>query len=280
LRGSDHKAAAQELEALIADDPTNAQAYYSLAVLAMEQKELEKAAEHLSKAILLNPEAAPPYADLARVQLSLKRTSDALATLEKARRKFPETFLLEYLSGAAFAQQKAYPEAIRHYTKAEVIAKATQEKWLDEHFYFDIGAAYERKGDFELAEKSFEKCLELAPEFAEALNYLGYMWAEKGLHLVRARDLIEKALKLEPKNPAYLDSLAWVLFKLDEPKNALDYILKAVELSEQPDATLYDHLGDIYAGVHEVDKAREAWQKSLTVEPSDVVRKKVQALSP
>jgi tetratricopeptide (TPR) repeat protein len=278
LRGSDRKGATQELEALIADDPTNAQAYFSLALLALEEKQPEKAIEHLNKAILLNPEAAPAYAELARIQIFLKKTSDALATLDKARAKFPETFLLEYLTGIAFSQQKAYREALQHYTRAEVIAQATHSQWLDEHFYFDLASASERQGDYAQAEKYFEKCLQLAPDFSEALNYLGYMWAEKGLHLSRAREMIEKAVKLEPKNPAYLDSLAWVLFKLDEPQNALAYILKAVELSEEPDATLYDHLGDIYAAVHQRDKAREAWQKSLTVEPSDLVRKKVEGL--
>ena len=151
-------------------------------------------------------------------------------------------------------------------------------EWLDQHFYFDVAAAYERKGDEAQAESYFEKCLKIDPDFAEALNYLGYMWAEKGQHLPRAKELIEKALKIEPKNPAYLDSFAWVLFKLDDPKNALEYILQAVQLSKEPDATLYDHLGDIYAAVHDTDKAREAWQKSLTVEPNEVIQKKVQSL--
>jgi tetratricopeptide (TPR) repeat protein len=278
LRGSDRKKATQELEKIIGEDPTNPQLYYSLAQLALEEKQPEKAADYLSKAILLNPDAAPAYAELARIQISLKKTSDALATLDRARAKFPQNFLLEYLSGVAFSQQKAFPEAIQHFTSAEVIAQATHPQWLDEHFYFDLGAVHERKGDYTEAEKYFEKCLQLAPEFAEALNYLGYMWAEKGLHLPRSRELIEKALKLEPKNPAYLDSFAWVLFKLEEPKKALDYILKAVEFSEEADATLYDHLGDIYVAVHQPDKAREAWQKSLAVEANEVIRKKLQDL--
>jgi tetratricopeptide (TPR) repeat protein len=88
--------------------------------------------------------------------------------------------------------------------------------------------------------------------------------------------LIEKAVKAEPKNAAYLDSLGWVLFKLHQPKEALAYTLKAVELSEEPDATLYDHLGDIYAGLNEPDKAHEAWTKSLAVEPNEQIRKKVE----
>jgi len=278
LRNSDRKGARDELEGIITDDPTNAQAYYSLGTLALEDKQLEKAAEYFAKTLLLNPDFPPAYYDLARVQIGLKRTSDALGTLEKARVKFPQNFLQEYLSGIAFGQQKAYNEAIQHYTAAEVVAQATHPEWLDQHFHFDLGAAYEGKGDYPQAEKEFEKCLQLAPDFAEALNYLGYMWAEHGWHLAKARDLIEKAVKLEPKNAAYLDSLGWVLFKSDQPKEALEYLLQAVESSAEPDATLYEHLGDIYAALNQPDKAREAWQKSLTVEPNDQVKKKMDKL--
>ena len=101
------------------------------------------------------------------------------------------------------------------------------------------------------------------------------MWAERGMKLEKARELIEKALKAEPKNAAYLDSLAWVLFKLDRPKEALPYVLQSIKLNEQPDATLYDHLGDIYAALKQMDKAREAWRKSLSLEPNEEIRKKL-----
>jgi len=117
--------------------------------------------------------------------------------------------------------------------------------------------------------------LKLKPDFAEALNYLGYMWAEQGEQLDRAHEMIAKALKLQPKNAAYLDSMGWVLFKQGKPKKALDYILKAVELTKEPDPTLFDHLGDIYAALNEMDKARDAWGKSLAAEKSEVIQKKL-----
>jgi tetratricopeptide (TPR) repeat protein len=175
----------------------------------------------------------------------------------------------------ALSRQKAYKEALRHYTEAEVLARTSEPKRLNELFYFQVGAAFERSGDYDQAEKYFQKCLEASPNFAEALNYLGYMWAEHGKKLPEARAMIEKAVKLEPKNPAYLDSLGWVLFKQGEPKQGLENILKAVEFSEQPDATIYDHLGDIYAVLNQSDKAREAWQKSLSLEASEAVQKKL-----
>jgi len=147
-------------------------------------------------------------------------------------------------------------------------------------FYLQVGAAHERKGDYQMAEKYFEKCLSLKPDYAEAQNYLGYMWAERGTNLVRARELLEQAVKTEPNNAAYLDSLAWVLFKLNEPAAALDQILKAVEHLEQPDATVYDHVGDIQAALGRMDQAREAWRKALEVEPSEAIRKKLESHSP
>jgi tetratricopeptide (TPR) repeat protein len=91
--------------------------------------------------------------------------------------------------------------------------------------------------------------------------------------------LIEKALEVEPDSAAYLDSMGWVLYKLEQPTEALEYILKAVELSEEPDATLYDHLGDIYETLHRTDEAQEAWRKSISIEPNDEVQRKLEPVS-
>jgi tetratricopeptide (TPR) repeat protein len=276
LRGNDHQRAVEQLEGLVKNDPTNPQAYYFLGSIAMEDRKWAEAIEQFNKTLLLNPGFEQAYYDLASAQMSSGKTSDALSTIEKARKKFPQNFVIEFMTGLLMSRQKAYDEAIRHYTAAEVIAKATEPRRLNQAFYFQIGAAYERKGEIAEAEKYFEKCLELAPDFAEAMNYLGYMWAEHDMHLDRARELIEKAIKLEPKNAAYLDSLGWVLFRLHQPTQALDYVLKAVELSDEPDATVQDHLGDIYSALNQMDKARDAWKKSLALEENDKIRKKLE----
>jgi tetratricopeptide (TPR) repeat protein len=277
LRGSDHKRATEQLQAILRNEPTNPLAHYYLGRLALEDKKPAEAAEHFSKAVLLSPDFESGYFFLALAQIDLEKPSEALATLDKARAKFSQSFALEFYTGLAYSRQKAYDDALRHLVAAEIIAKATDPSHLNEGFYFQLGATCERKGDLAQAEQYFEKSLKLVPDFTEALNYLGYMWAEHGTNLVRARELIEKAVKAEPKNAAYLDSLAWVLFKMDQPKEALSYALKAAELSEQPDATLYDHLGDIYAALKQPEQAREAWRKSVALEPNEEVRKKLEA---
>jgi tetratricopeptide (TPR) repeat protein len=275
LRANDNPHAIEQLEAFIHDDPDNPQAYFYLGRLCYEQNKPAQAAGYFSKAIVLRPDYEEAYYDLALAQLGANSTSDALATLDQARRKFPPTFQMELWTGLAYTRQKAWREALSHFTAAELIARTTDPSRLTDEFYFELAAAYERSGDLDQAEQYFEKCLKLTPNFASALNYLGYMWAEHGIKLEQARDLIEKAVKQEPKNPAYLDSLGWVLFKLKHPRQALTYVLKAVELTPEADPTLMDHLGDIYNALGQSEKARDAWRKSLSLETNDEVRKKL-----
>ncbi|MGN6644846.1 MAG: tetratricopeptide repeat protein, partial [Verrucomicrobiota bacterium] len=274
IRSRDHQRANEQLENLVRENPTDAQANYFLGSIAYSDTNYTKAVESFSKVILLDPEFEQAYYDLASAQLSSDQMADALATLEKAREKFPQKFFAEYLTGLAFSQKKDFTNAVNHFTAAEVIAQATDPKQLSDSFYFQIGSASERKGDYVQAEKYFEKCLELSPHLSEAQNYLGYMLAERGEQLERARSLIENALQAEPKNEAYLDSMGWVLFKLNRPKEALGYILESIKISPEEDATLYDHLGDVYSALDQPEKAQDAWRKSLSLEPNpSVVRK-------
>jgi tetratricopeptide (TPR) repeat protein len=213
--------------------------------------------------------------------MSADKSADALQTLDRARDKFSRNsrnFVLEYFTAMAYTRSKDFTNAITHFNAAEIIGQANDPKKLTESFYFQFASACERKGDIAQAEKYFEKCLQVAPNFAEAQNYLGYMWAERGENLDRARDLIGRALKAEPKNAAYLDSMAWVLFKMRQPKEALEFILDAIKNSPEEDATVYDHLGDIYSALNQPDKAREGWQKSLSLENNETVRKKLEVV--
>ena len=287
LRQQDRTRAAEQLQQIIRQNPTQPQAYYVLGRIADEEsrqpgkdrayaeQKLKEAIEYFNKTLLLNPAFEEGYYYLAGAQISLNKPQDGLGTLEKIRDKFPQSFRSEFLTGLAYAHMKEYTNATKHLEGAEIIARATETNWLTHVFYFQLGASYERIQKYEDAENYFKKCLALSPDFSEALNYLGYMWADRGVHLVEARQMIEKAVKFETQNAAFLDSLAWVLFKLDKPQEALSYLLKAVDNSKEPDSTLYDHLGDIYLSLHEPEKAREAWRKAISIEPNEQIQKKL-----
>jgi tetratricopeptide (TPR) repeat protein len=280
LRGSDHKRAIEQLQAILKDDPTNPQAHYFLGRLELEANQPAEAADHLAKTILLSPDFESGYLFLALAQIETEKPSTALTTLDRARQKFAPSFDLEFYTGLAFSREKAYAEAFRHFLEAENIAKRDDPQLLREGFYLEMGSTCERKGDYAQAEEYFQKCLSIAPDFSQAMNYLGYMWAEHGEKLDQARELIEKAVKAEPKNAAYLDSLAWVLYKQKQAQAALPYALKAAELSEKPDATVFEHIGNIYDALKQPEKAREAWRKSVSLEPNEAVSKKLESSGP
>lgn len=276
LRGGDHTNATQQLKAILLDNPGNASALYFMGSIAFEEKRWTDAIESYQRALLFSPGFEQAYYDLASAQIAAGRGEDAVKTMEEARKQFPGKFAGEYLLGMAYHEQKQYTEALKHLAAAETIGRARETNRLNTILYFQLGATSERAGERAEAEKYFEKAITLSPTNAEALNYLGYMWAEQGVKLDRAKDLIERALKLEPDNAAFLDSLGWVYFQMGRPREAVDYLLKAVAATaDEPDATIHDHLGDAYAALKEMDKAREAWAKSLSIEASDRVKKKL-----
>lgn len=275
LRRSDPARAITQLEAITREDPANVAASYQLGGLAEEEQNHALAAESLRRVVVLRPDFEQAYYELAQAQVGLNQPAATLATLAEARQKFRPNFVGEFLSGIASGELKKFDDALAHLNAAEAIARASEPQRLNGGFYYQLGSVYERKGDFAQAEKYLRHSLELAPDLAMAQNYLGYMWADRGTNLDEARQLIEQAVKAEPKSFAYLDSLGWVLFKLHQPEAALPQILKAIELSPAPDATLYEHLGDVYLALHQPGKARAAWKKSLQVESNAAVRRKL-----
>jgi len=277
MASDDRANAMKELQALLRDNPTHyPRAWFLMGELACQNASLDEAAEDFANALNGDPAIEQAYYDLAMVQLDLHKSREAFEILEQARARFPKSFAGEFYTGMVHEHVKDYPEAIRHFKEAEVIGLATESSRLDYRFYFQFGAACERAQSYKQAEEYLQKCVTLAPDFAEALNYLGYMLADRGWQLPRARLLIEKAVSLEPKNGAYLDSLGWVLFKLNQPRLALPQLLKSIQCTPEPDATELDHLGEVYLALHQIPKAVEAWKKSLSLEPSDDVKHKLE----
>ncbi len=148
---------------------------------------------------------------------------------------------------------------------------------------FLLGAAYERSGKREQAVTEFRRLLDADPEYHAALNYLGYMFAERGEHLDEAQKLIEKAVALEPDNGAYVDSLGWVYYRLGRFEQARATLERATRL-ETADGTVQEHLGDVYGAMGQRDRAGEAYRRAIALEAGDpakaeAVRRKLDSLA-
>jgi len=113
------------------------------------------------------------------------------------------------------------------------------------------------------AEPWLEEVLDEYPDDVSALNDLGYLWADRGVHLHRALRMLQQAVQEEPDNTAFRDSLGWVYFRLKKYPEAIAELEKAAAKAEKNDGVIFEHLGDAYAAQGQADKARGAWQKAL-----------------
>jgi len=278
LRSNDHKAATAQLEGVLRQNPNNPQAHFFLGAIAHEQKEYDKAVNLFERALRLDPAMEQAYWELVSVRFAQDKSKEVLEVLARARTRFPNSFILEFYSGLAHSRLKDYAKSVTHLTTAEAIAKKDDPTRLTHLLYFQLGAAHERNKNVSEAERHFEQCLKLQPDFAEALNYLGYMWAERGVNLDRAKTMIEQAVKQDPENAAFLDSLGWVFFKLGKHKEALEWLQKSAQHLKEPDATIFDHIGDVFLALNQPAKARENWTKALSIEPDNAdIKKKLEA---
>ena len=115
--------------------------------------------------------------------------------------------------------------------------------------------------DIEGAIEWLQQILDEYPEDVGAMNDLGYLLADENRHLQRALRMVRFAVANEPENEAYLDSLGWALFRLQEYDEAAKFLRQAAS-GEEPDGIILEHLGDVYDKMDQSDKAKAAWQRA------------------
>jgi tetratricopeptide (TPR) repeat protein len=172
---------------------------------------------------------------------------------------------------------RRWKDADEDFTKAATLTTKKEDRT---YLLFLRGELAERQKHYEPAEQFFRQALELDPNSAMTMNYLGYMLADKGTRLTEALKLIRKAVELEPMNGAYLDSLGWAYFKLGQYELAEENLRQAAE-RDRTDPTVHEHLGDLYEKTGRIRLAAAQWELSLAqyakspaadVEPGDVAK--------
>jgi tetratricopeptide (TPR) repeat protein len=160
---------------------------------------------------------------------------------------------------------KRYPEAEKAYRQllnefdADYASTETRDVLREARLALSNIAAI--RDDLPQAEEWLEQVLDEFPDDEGALNDLGYLWADQGKRLERAKRMIERAVAAEPDNMAYRDSLGWVLFRLGKYPQAVVELEKAAP-AKKPDPVVFDHLGDAYQKAGQHDKAKQTWRKA------------------
>jgi len=159
-----------------------------------------------------------------------------------------------------YSRTKDWPQAESSINKALELSTKPDDK---EYATFVLGSIYERQKKYELAEESFHQVLDTDPKNSQALNYLGYMLADRNVRLEEALGYIRKAVALEPQNGAYLDSLGWVYYRMGNYDLAEENLRLASEKIGGTDPTVQAHLGDLYQKTGRLKLATAHWQRAL-----------------
>ena len=271
----DVEGAIEEYKKALRTDDQSSVIHLNLAGSFIKNNNIPAAVEELKLAIKLDPEAVTPHAILAILYVSQNKselaTKEYESALMNASKVQPENVDIYRKLGEIYIHQKKFKEAEGTF---RLILKLSPG---DPKAHFNLANIYDELKDRKMAEGELKKALELKSDYYEAMNYLGYLYAEENRNLEEAELLIKKALEFEQANGAYLDSLGWVYFKKGKIDDALRDLEKASTLLE--DAVIYEHIGDVYLKKNNLQKAKLNWEKSLGLDPKqNKVKEKIQQL--
>ena len=254
------------LDEIVEDEPRVA------AVLAQYQEQAGRpkdAAASYARAIQITPRNPDLKFRRVLTLIDAKEFGDAATAAGEARTQHPNDLRFPRLQARALLQGGSRERAI------EVLEGAAKAFPKDVSTQFALADLYNNADRPRDAERTMRLILEMEPGNADALNYLGYILAERGEQLDEAIRLVERALEVEPGNPSFLDSLGWAHFRRGNVAEAEKYLLPAAEKLPK-NSVIQDHAGDVHARRGRWQQAIDAWNRALDGDGRDLDRDAVE----
>lgn len=261
------------MEGMLRGAEDNSELHYLLGVAYDGLKQPGKALRHLAKV-----ENSSRFFKNAVVHQTILlrdsgKTDQAIDVVSKALLSDPFDPDYYLYLGAFYEEKKEYDKAV------QVLDKGLGIEQDNVRILFRSAVVYDKAGNKTKSIEAVKRILEIKPDDADALNFLGYTYADLGINLDEAEVLIQNALKQKPDDGYIADSLAWVYYKKGQYEDALKWLRKAIELVPN-DATILEHLGDVYLKLGIQEKALKYYSRSLEVRTEDrqKLEEKIRAL--
>jgi tetratricopeptide (TPR) repeat protein len=260
-----------ELDLIVTAWPKDNKSRYYLAIAYEENGEPEKALNHFRMIQVGSDYFINSQIHMAYIMDARGESDEAINVIKKAIEVDNKNLELYMMLASMFESKTRYNEAM------EVINEGLKYDDKNIELIFRLGIVLDKSGDKEGSIKQMRRILEIDPDNADSLNYIGYTYAEKGINLDEAMDLIQKALKIKPDSAFIIDSLGWVYYQKGLYDEALDSLEKAFSLLSD-DPTITEHLGDVYLKKSNYKRSLEMYQKALTLKPQyvDKILKKIE----
>lgn len=303
LENENYEKAIEQLEALDGFERDNLNVKIQIALILIEQKRMEQAAQRLEDVLLLAPESdkvryylGAVYEELKRPDLAIMnykkippgsnyfaeavihtahilkmsdRSEAALDVVEQAVKDQDDIPSLYAYWATLLDDQKKYQKAIA------MLDDAVERFPSNTQLRFFLGTMHDRMGDSSQTIHHMNKVLEQDQDHVQALNYLAYTYAELGRNLDEAYDLAQRAMSLQPADGYILDTVGWILFKRGDNDGAIKF-LEAAYKAKPDEAIIAEHLGDAYLRHQMWQKAQKMYQRAASLESDRDKNKKIQ----
>ena len=259
---------------LVKTHPAEPKAHSMYGDFLLDEKRYSEARDEFRNVIRIDSSRYAVWESLLTAEIQLADYSALEEESSRAIELFPLLPIPYLYKGIALMERKKTEESISSFNTGLKLVSGNNA--LMAQFYTSLGDAYHRVKNYRASDENYEKALKIDPESSYVLNNYAYYLSLRNENLDKAETMAAKAVKLDPANPADMDTYGWVLYKLGRYSEALQWVEKAVAATPVPDADLLEHLGDIYFKLGETDKAVMQWQNALKAgNGSEFLEKKI-----
>lgn len=252
--------------------PDDAMVYSLAADFHLQKNETEEARDDFHKCLTIDPSLHLIWEQLLKLDNDLNDLEAGNIHANQAIELFPTSPKLYYYQGEIYRKQGKYKQAIGLFELGKTYV--VNDDVLKSNFYKSLGLCHYVNGDKRKAFESFDKALNLFPDYYYVLNNYAYYLALEGVSLGKANQMIDKALSARPNNASYLDTKGYILFKQEKYEDAKSYIEKAIKIKAT--GAILEHYGDVLWHLKEKQQAIEEWKKALQMgEGSEKLAQKV-----
>lgn len=248
-----------ELSKIIVEiHPFDAMSNYIYADLLRIDQKTELSVSYYKKVVEINKNEIGAWEEMLFLELRLNKLDSLNTDSEQAIEIFPTNPVFYYLNGLSFYYKKNYEKTIEP-IKIGVNFVVSNPN-LSSEMYSILGNSYNELKDFENSDISYERALEYIPDNVQVLNNYAYYLSLREENLERAEEMSKKTIEMFPEEANYLDTYAWILYKMKKYKQAKNWMQKAINISESE--TFYSHMAQILIELGEKEEAEFYLEKS------------------
>lgn len=233
------------------------------AYMNMKKMPNDSISQVLERVLEIVPDHAAARLQLVSYAWQAEDRDRVIALCRDARQYNPDEMAFYYYQGIAYFQKGQLDDALDAFQNGISVITSESNPEIVSDFYAVMGDIYHQKGMEREAFAAYDSCLVWKDDNIGCLNNYAYYLSVKGERLNDAEKMSLRTIKTEPNNPTYLDTYAWILFRLGRYDEAKVYIDRTMENDPDSSAVMLEHAGDIYYKAGEKEQAVRLWQQAL-----------------